>query len=70
MSVATKYQTLYATCCWSSTALKLCRNVWQKRQGCINITLLSISGIPAVFVSISLGIATGINGIDSFVNDK
>ncbi|XP_068676519.1 adhesion G-protein coupled receptor D1-like [Montipora foliosa] len=27
-------------------------------------------GIPAVFVSISLGIATGINGIDSFVNDK
>ncbi|XP_068679490.1 latrophilin-like protein LAT-2 [Montipora foliosa] len=27
-------------------------------------------GIPAVFVSISLGIATGINGIDSFVSDK
>ncbi|XP_068749315.1 adhesion G-protein coupled receptor D1-like [Montipora capricornis] len=27
-------------------------------------------GIPAVFVSICLGIATGINGIDSFVNDK
>ncbi|XP_068749318.1 adhesion G-protein coupled receptor D1-like [Montipora capricornis] len=27
-------------------------------------------GIPALFVSISLGIATGKNGIDSFVNDK
>ncbi|XP_068747398.1 adhesion G-protein coupled receptor D1-like [Montipora capricornis] len=27
-------------------------------------------GIPAVFVSICLGIATGINGIDCFVNDK
>ncbi|XP_068676669.1 latrophilin-like protein LAT-2 [Montipora foliosa] len=27
-------------------------------------------GIPAVFVSISLGIATGKDGIDSFVNDK
>ncbi|XP_068706136.1 adhesion G-protein coupled receptor D1-like [Montipora foliosa] len=27
-------------------------------------------GIPAVFVSISLGIATGINGIDSFASDK
>ncbi|XP_068749550.1 latrophilin-like protein LAT-2 [Montipora capricornis] len=27
-------------------------------------------GIPAVFVSISLGIATGRNGIDSFVSDK